>query len=237
MNGFPPIGSPKIVLEVCTSSLQGALDSELAGADRIELNSALELEGLTPSAGLMNLVSTAIRIPIIAMARPRAGDFQYSESEWDTLMADVSWLLKNGADGIAFGCLDSKRAIDLQRCREMRALAGTNELVFHKAFDDVRDWSAGLEILIESGINRVMTSGQQPTAEAGLATISKIVAQARGRIEVLPAGRIDSKNAGKILRQSGCHQLHGSFSSSPDGDIPAEIRRTIRESASLGSPS
>ncbi len=217
----------KIVVEVCTGSLAGARIAESAGADRIELNAALELDGLTPSAGLLGLVANAIRIPIIAMARPRAGNFCYSESEWETLKTDVRWLLDHGADGVAFGCLDENRNVDRRRCDEIRDLAGVHEVVFHKAFDEVADWRNELEHLIEAGINRVMTSGQRPTADDGLQTIAEIVQKSAGRIEVLPAGSINSKNAVNLVNQTGSQQLHGSFSAGENADVGSEIRQTI----------
>lgn len=223
----PSETSSKIAVEVCTDSLFGAEAAELAGANRIELNLGLELEGLTPSAGLLELVADAIQIPIITMARPRAGNFHYSQSEWKTLTADVRWMLDHGANGIAFGCLDLDRQVDLRRCAEIRSLAGDHEVVFHKAFDEVANWPDGLERLIEAGINRVMTSGQSPDAESGLATISEMVQRAAGRIEVLPAGSISAKNAVKIVDQTGCRQVHGSFSSGEYSEISAEIRRTV----------
>ena len=207
--------------------MAGAQVAETAGADRIELNSALQLDGLTPSAGLLGLVVHAIRIPVVAMARPRAGDFCYSQSEWETLRADVRWMLDNGADGIAFGCLDENRNVDLERCHQIRELAGDHEIVFHKAFDDAADWREGLERLITAGINRVMTSGQSPTAVAGLSTIAEMVQLSAGRIEVLPAGSINSGNVVKIVKQTGTNQVHGSFSSPENSDVGSEIRQAI----------
>ncbi len=221
----------RIMVEACVGSLAGAQIAELAGADRIELNSALELDGLTPSAGLVQRVVHDIRIPVIAMARPRSGKFCYSDDEWETLKSDVRWLLNHGVDGIAFGCLDPGGQVDLARCREIRAMAESHLLVFHKAFDEATDWSLGLERLVEAGLNRVMTSGQQPTAMDGLSTIQALVRQAAGRIEVLPAGRVSSENAVKIVSETGCNQLHGSFSSSGPDQIGTEIRRTIQRLA------
>lgn len=215
-----------ITLEVCVGSLEGALVAEQAGADRIELNVALELDGLSPSPGLLQLVSQAVRIPVITMARPRAGNFVYSESEWETLLADAKWQIDHGASGIAFGCLTPSGQVDARRCEQMRSLAGSRELVFHKAFDDVTNWALGLDILIKSGINRVMTSGQNPTALEGVSVISAIKDHSSGRIEILPAGRIGAENATEILTKTGCNQLHGSFSSGSDGNVAKEIRHT-----------
>jgi copper homeostasis protein len=161
------------------------------------------------------------------MARPRGGNFHYTEREWETLIHDAQWLLDHGAVGIAFGCLDRSGQIDPMRCRQMRDLAGSRELVFHKAFDEVPDWKSGLEILIEAGVNRVMTSGQESSAFLGIRAISQIVDRAAGRIEVLPAGRINSQNAVELVDLAGVRQIHGSFTSGPGDDISAEIGLTM----------
>ena len=224
-------GKSSILVEACVASLESARLAQSAGADRIELNSALELDGLTPSSGLVRLVTTEIRIPVIAMARPRGGDFVYSEGEWNTLLADAEWLLENGVDGLAFGCLDKEGNVDLNRCRDIKSLSGNHELVFHKAFDETADWKAAIDVLVEAGIHRVMTSGQQPDAESGIETIGEIVAYSGHKIEVLPAGGITSVNAVKLIEQTGCGQVHGSFSKGPQSDVSAEICQTIQSLA------
>ena len=215
-------------IEVCVGSLEDAKTAEMAGADRIELNSALSLDGITPSAGLLKLVSSQVRIPIITMARPRSGDFCYTESEWETLLADAIWSLENGADGIAFGCLDVDRNIDVERCKEMRRIARSHELVFHKAFDETPDWSLALDQLIDAGINRVMTSGHAPTAQEGIPEIAQLFERAAGRIELLPAGKVSSLNAVQIVKETGVDQLHGSFSSGQEANFVTEIEGVIQ---------
>lgn len=228
-----PQSSRGFLIEVCCGSLEAANIAEIAGADRIELNSALELDGLTPSAGLLELVMKSIQIPVIAMARPRTGNFNYSDLEWQTLIHDAEWLLEQGVAGLAFGCLDENNDISLARCKEMRALALGKKLVFHKAFDDVRDPHKSLEQLIDVGIDRVMTSGHQPTALEGLTNISSAFRQAGQRIEILPAGGINAQNAQKITQTSGCRQIHGSFSSGKCANLRLEIEQTISELTNL----
>lgn len=228
-----PQASRGFLIEVCCGSLAAAKTAQIAGADRIELNSALELDGLTPSAGLLGLVMNSIQIPIIAMSRPRAGNFNYSELEWQTLIHDAQWLLGQGVDGIAFGCLDENKCIAVDRCNEMRRLAKGKKLVFHKAFDDVRDPQKSLEQLIEAGIDRVMTSGHQPTAVDGLPNIASACRQAGERIEILPAGGINARNAKKIMKTARCRQLHGSFSSGKCANLRLEIEQTISELTNL----
>ena len=215
-----------ILVEVCVDRLESALIAQQSGADRVELNLALELEGLTPSAGLLLRVASQLKIPVIAMARPRAGGFCYAEDDWATLLKDADWLIGNGATGIAFGALTPAGSVDVDRCRQMRKLIGERELVFHKAFDEVADPLEALEQLDSVGIDRVMTSGLAATAEEGIASIAQLE-QRSGRIEILPAGGISSQNAGLLVTHTGCRQIHGSFRNSTDGDLGREIRSVI----------
>jgi copper homeostasis protein len=146
------------------------------------------------------------------MARPRAGDFCYEASEFDVLLRDASLLLDHGADGVAFGVLTADARIDLKRCRKVMGVIKAGAVaVFHRAFDRVRDPVVALEQLIDLGVHRVMTSGQQPTALRGAGLIARLVERAAGRIEVLPAGGVRPSNARRILSQTRCAQLHSSL--------------------------
>ena len=198
-----------------------------AGADRIELNLALELDGLTPSPGLMRRVVDQLEIPVIAMARPCAGGFHYSDDQWATLREDAAWLIHHGAAGVAFGAIQADGQIDVDRCRQLRDLVGEKELVFHKAFDIALDRVAALEHLIVAGVDRVMTSGLAATARDGAFRIASIVRQSQNRIEILPAGGISSHNAKRLVCQTGCRQIHGSFRHSAAGNLEQEIRDVI----------
>lgn len=202
----------KIIVEVCCGSLGDALAASDGGADRIELNSGLPLGGLTPSAGLVQSVLRSIRLPVIAMLRPRPGGFCYSVTDWETAHADAEWLLEAGVAGLAFGALDEHSRIDVRRVREIVRMAGEREAVFHRAFDLVSDWPSALDQLIDCGVTRVMTSGQAESALAGAATIHEMMERAAGRIEILPAGGIVPDHAAGLLAATGARQLHGSFS-------------------------
>ena len=121
----------------------------------------------------------------------------------------------------------SDGSVDVERCRQLRELVREKELVFHKAFDEVSDPLQSLEQLVSAGIDRVMTSGLAATAEEGASTIARLLQQSQGRIEILPAGGIGSQNAGWLVTQTGCRQIHGSFRHSADGDLGREIRAVI----------
>jgi copper homeostasis protein len=203
----------RVLLEVCVESVEDAVAASAGGADRIELNCALALDGLTPTPGLLAETRRAIRVPLIAMARPRAGDFCYSDADFRVLRRDVDYALDHGADGVAFGVLTDMRRVDTRRCRAIIRRLGNipPQLVFHRAFDAVRDPLGALEQLIDLGFRRIMTSGGRKTAAAGSPSIRRLIDRAAGRIEILPAGGIRHVNARQIIARTGCDQLHTSL--------------------------
>src|SRR5438105_4751027 len=125
----------RILLEVCVASAEDAAVAAAAGADRLELNAALALGGLTPSLGSIVEARQATALPVIVMARPRPGGFCYSVSEYRVLRRDVDAALGNGADGVAFGVLTDSGEIDTERVREVVRQIGPRQAVFHRAFD------------------------------------------------------------------------------------------------------
>lgn len=205
--------SYRVLLEVCTDCLQGSVDAEASGADRIELNQCMEMGGLTPSIGLLRLVIAEVRIPVIVMVRPRAGGFVYPTSDRRVILADAVEALSAGAAGIAFGVLTADGLPDERFIREMRQVTEGSELVFHRAFDLVSDMSTGLAVLASTGVDRVLTSGGGRTALEGLGRIGELVRRSGGRPLVMPGGGVTPENAVRIVLGSGCREIHGSFSS------------------------
>lgn len=206
---------PRIELEIACGSILDAVIADQGGADRVELCSALELDGLTPSLGTAFEVSERIGCPWIGMVRPRAGDFVYAKSELAVMDRDASLLMEAGASGIAFGCLTADGDVDARACRRLMRAAGRGETafhpvetVFHRAFDATRDPLRALEALVELGFTRMLTSGGARTALEGVARIRSLVERAAGRIEILPAGGIREHNVEAVVKQTGCEQVH-----------------------------
>jgi copper homeostasis protein len=201
----------RLLLEVCIASVDDALAAHRGGADRLELNAALPLGGLTPSLGSLIEVAQAVSLPVIAMARPRPGGFCYSAADYRTLRRDVDLLLSHGAAGVAFGMLHEDGRIDVERCRELMRQIGPREAVFHRAFDVTPDPFAALEELIDLGVRRVLTSGQEESAYNGSALIAALIRRAAGRIEVLPAGGVNRFTVADVVTRTGCEQVHASL--------------------------
>lgn len=200
-----------ITLEVCLASADDAAVVQRAGADRIELNAALELGGLTPSIGMLRTVRREVGLPVVAMNRPRPGDFRYSRCDFAVMEADAEAMVEAGADGFAFGILTEDGRVDMKRCRGLIDRAADKQGVFHRAFDTVADPLDALEALIDIGFTRVLTSGSAPTAMQGTNAIRTLIERADGRIEVLPGGGIGPGNVREIVAATGCTQVHGTF--------------------------
>ena len=199
----------KIIVETCCGSADDCIQSEISGADRVELNSALFLGGLTPSVGeLETAVKSTSKIKIVTMVRPRSGGFCYTEKEFDTMLFDAENLLANGSDGIVFGFLHSDGTVDLDRCRKMMEIIGGKDAVFHRAFDVVPDWRREMEALIDLGVRRILTSGQRKNALEGKETIREMIEYAAGRIEILPGAGIRDYNVRELIDFTGCSQVH-----------------------------
>lgn len=181
-------------LEIVAVGVQGATVAAEEGADRIELCSALELGGLTPSQGLMDAAQEAVagRLEIHPLVRSRPGDFLYSAAELDTMAREIRFLLTQGADGVVVGVLTAIGDIDVQATRRLADAARvTNpkaQLTFHRAIDQTPDPAAAVEQLVELGFTRVLTSGGAPTVGAGLATLGRMAQRAAGRLEVMAGG-------------------------------------------------
>lgn len=207
------------VFEVCVDSVESALAAQSGGADRIELCSALGEGGLTPSTGLMEVVRAKFHRTLAVMVRPRAGDFCYSDFEFEVMRRDLMELKQRGADMFVFGLLATNGDVDVVRTAELVALARPLPVTFHRAFDLARDPFASLETLIQLGLERVLTSGQEKSVLEGLELLTQLVKAAGDRITVVPGGGITERNLPRILRESNVREFHVSASSTRDSQM------------------
>lgn len=201
----------RLLLEVAVGSVEDGLAAQAGGADRLELNAALALGGLTPSLGTLLEIKQAVTLPVMVMIRPRSGGFAYSAADFRVMQRDADLALAHGADGLVLGILTEDGRVDGPRCRQLVQQAGTRTVVFHRAFDVTPDPLAALEELIGLGVQRVMTSGQEESAYNGAALIAQLIRQAAGRIEVLPAGGINRFTLADLRTRTGCTQVHASL--------------------------
>ena len=219
-------------LEVCVDSSAGLATAVSGGADRVELCSALPVGGLTPSAGFM-AEAAVCGVPVVAMIRPRAGDFVFSAAELAQMEVDIAAARTAGLAGVVLGASLQDGRLDMAALTRLIGAAKGMECILHRAFDLVPNPEQALEQAIDAGFSRILTSGGARTAEAGAARIAALVTQARGRISIMPGSGISPANAARFVAM-GITDLHGSCAlphavSGPAVDLdfgPATERRT-----------
>ena len=201
---------PKI--EICCGSAQDCQAAQRGGADRIELNSALALGGLTPTLANLIEAKKTVTLPIITMVRSRGAGFCTTDAEFEILFADAELLLKHGADGLAFGAPNADHTLNAAQTRAMIELAHRygREFVFHRAFDCAADFDTAISQLIDWKADRVLTSGGEDKAEHGIETLARLQRKYGGHIEILAGSGVNASNARLLLEQTGVHQLHSS---------------------------
>jgi len=198
----------KTLLEVCCGSADDVVEAWKAGADRVELNANLFQGGLTPTIGTLQVVKSHVDIPVMTMIRPRSGGFCYTDIEYQTMQADAKELLRQGSDGLVFGFLHSDGTVDEERTRAFVELAGDKPSVFHRALDVTPDWKRALDSLIRLGVKRVLTSGQASDVFFALETIAEMIRFAGDAIEILPGAGITLENVERVVKLTGCTQVH-----------------------------
>jgi copper homeostasis protein len=199
-----------VILEIAANSVASALAAQDGGAGRVEFCTALELGGLTPSHAQIALARERLHIPLYALIRPRAGDFLYSDLECETMQRDIETCAALGCDGVVLGVLDADGRVDTARCRPLIAAAGNLGVTFHRAFDLTRDPPQALEDIVALGCERVLTSGAHASAVEGAALIRDLVAQANGRLTVMPGAGITAHNITALAAATGAHEFHAS---------------------------
>ncbi|MBO6028034.1 MAG: copper homeostasis protein CutC [Bacteroidales bacterium] len=242
------------LLEVCCGNPESVDAAVLGGARRIELCADLEADGLTPPvAWIRDTKARYPALTVHVLIRPRAGDFVYSPAEADVMASQVEEALEAGADGIVIGALTPEGDVDvplmerlvllvesfnlateLQRSDLCHAANDSHflpgparrvSITFHRAFDRCRRPFEALEQIIGLGCDRILTSGQAATAEAGAAMLGELRRRARGRIGILPGGGVTPGNAAGILAATGCTEIHASASMILEGNKVTDAGR------------
>lgn len=195
-------------VEICVDSVTGALAAQSGGADRVELCDNLLEGGTTPSAGCIKIARDRLKIGLHVIIRPRGGDFLYQPDELHVMREDIRVARELGADGVVFGCLTAQGDIDRVNTGELVQAARPLKVTFHRAFDMCRDPHKGLEDLIQLGVERLLTSGQEASCIEGLELIAALQKQASSRIIIMPGGGLTPRNIGKLVAATGVGEVH-----------------------------
>ncbi|MEN8118043.1 MAG: copper homeostasis protein CutC [Bacteroidota bacterium] len=199
-----------MIKEACVESFEEAKLAERRGATRIELCSDLANDGLTPSFELMKKACTQLKIPVMAMARPRAGNFVHTPAEVEQIKKDIDLAKQAGADGVVFGLLTEDNKIDIEYTSLLAEYAKPLPVTFHKAIDELENPVEGVKQLLQiENIKRILTSGGKSTALEGQKVIQEMIKTAGDKIIILVAGKVLDSNIDEIKEKTGAEELHG----------------------------
>ena len=173
--------------------------------------------------------------PVVVMIRPRGGDFIYSPEEFEEMIESVEEF-KAYVSGFVFGLLNEDGRVDKERCKEL--VAKVQEVTaeegnvwsctFHRAFDEIKDMTKGIEDVIDCGFDVILTSGGKQSAEEGVDMIGQLVGLANGRIVIMPGGGVRAENVrglmGVVGRVGWVHSSAVLEGDEVDGD---EVERLV----------
>ena len=209
-------------IEICANSVASCVEAQKGGAYRVELCAGIPEGGTTPSYGEIVVARMLLNIKLNIIIRPRGGDFLYSEVEHQAMLHDIEMAKKLGVNGVVIGCLTADGKVDMQRNKELIDAAKGMNVTFHRAFDMCKDPFESLEQIISLGCDRILTSGQQPTAIEGVSLLKELVAKANNRIIIMPGSGINENNIATIAKETNAQEFH--FSAREPIDSKMEYR-------------
>lgn len=199
-----------IIKEACVEGYQEAMLAEKLGADRIELCSHLDKDGLTPERETILDVLSSISIPIKIMIRPRSGNFVYNKKEIYQMEEEISFCKTNGVKEIVFGVLDTQNRIDMDLVKRLTNISYPMRVTFHKAIDCSDNIKEAFEQLVKcKAVTSVLTSGKGKFVLENRTLIKEIIQLYKDKINIILAGGITNDNLDKIHKTFHCIEYHG----------------------------
>jgi copper homeostasis protein len=196
-------------IEVCANSVESALNAQNAGADRVELCAGMPEGGTTPSIGQIMMARELLtRTKLHVIIRPRGGDFLYTDLEVQTMIKDIQAAKELQVDGIVIGCLTANGDVDIKQMEHLMREADGLSVTFHRAFDMCPNPHQTLQEIIALGCDRILTSGQQPTAVQGIPMLKQLQMEADENIIIMPGCGINPSNIQQIANETGTKEFH-----------------------------
>ncbi|WP_122050467.1 copper homeostasis protein CutC [Asaia bogorensis] len=196
-------------LEICVDDMAGLAAAQQDEVSRIELCAALDLGGISPSAGFVAQARRSC-VPVFVMIRPRAGNFVFSSAEVAQMEDDITLAREAGMDGVVLGASLTDGTLDCVLLERLSLACGTMHRQLHRVFDLTPDPVAALDMAMDLGFERVLTSGQAIRAPEGAECLRRLHDHARGRIDIMAGGHVRPENVGRLIEVSGVKSFHAS---------------------------
>ncbi len=212
----------KLSLEVCAFNIQSCIIAERAGAIRVELcDNPLE-GGTTPSYGTLKKVREKISIQLYPLIRPRSMNYLYTDDEWQIIKTDIELCKHLGCDGISIGIQKQDGTIDADLMKRVNDLAYPMGVTCNRVFDAVPNPFEAIEVLIDCGCERILTSGLAPTAPEGATALKELIIKAHDRIIIMPGAGVRSNNLYQLIANTCAVEYHSSARKSIENNIMYE---------------
>ena len=166
--------------------------------------------GTTPSYGAIQQTREAISILLYPIIRPRSGNYLYDDYEMNIIQKDITICKELGCNGISVGVQKINGTIDTDRLKKIVEWAFPMGVTCNRVFDTTPDPFQALEDIINTGCERILTSGQKAAAPEAGEMLKQLVQQAGSRIIIMPGAGINSGNIGKLRTETGAQEFHGS---------------------------
>ena len=196
-----------MIIEICATSIKSMINAQNAGANRIELCEDYLIGGVTPSLDFTLESIMKSKIPINVLIRPRGGDFNFSDEEYEIMIHSILELKKYKINGFVVGFLDENKKIDSYRLNQFREITKGYELIFHRAFDHLINQDESLELLIKNNFDRILCSGSVIDSEKGLERLKYFKRISNGRISIMPGGGVNLTNF-NLFKDSNFSEIH-----------------------------
>jgi copper homeostasis protein len=197
-------------LEIIAFNIESCAIAQSSGASRIELCVNPADGGTTPNYGFIKAAREKLHIELYCMIRPRGGDFFYSDEEFEIMKTDVQMCKQLGCDGVVIGMLNKDGTVDKERCKKLMQLAYPMGVTFQRAFDRVNEPFKALEDIVETGCERILTSGLVPNCLNGAPLIAQLIQQAAERIVIMPGSGLRSSNVVEVAKITAAREFHTS---------------------------
>lgn len=199
----------KPILEACVDSLEDAILAANNGAHQIELCSRLDLDGLTPDIQLVEVVISSIDIPVKVMLRNRGGNFYYTKADVDEMKKSLIQLKQLDIQGVVFGALHEDNTVNIDLTQEICNLAEGIPVTFHKAIDSCPDIIKAVNLLNNTQIQFILSSGGKDSAVKGYSMLKNMITTTNSLIRIIAAGGITSQNLSELHQLIQGRYYHG----------------------------
>jgi len=211
------------MLEVICETVQDGITAAQAGADRIELVSALCDGGLTPSIALIEHVCDSVKIPVRVMLRPHARSFVYDGADMSVILKDLEYIQTTKAEGIVFGALTTEGQIDETLLEKVIKNKGHLKLTFHRAIDEVFNYEEAIDALCRYRVDAILTSGGQDTALEAIPIYQKYYQTLKQHhIECLAGKGISLDNLHQLIQETPIESVHMGGGLQTNGHVDAQ---------------